>query len=311
MAFGHGSVWLAFRGASPGGSGAGVSPGQLVRVNARTLRVTARWPIVGSPVVLAVTRHFVWVAGDIYDGKPPAYDANRVQQFSLGGALVHTYGVNTPVGMAGQRDSAWVEYDGGGSGRAYLRQLHDGAAGTPVRLSAPENFGAPGNRQVVACRDGIYAASENLRTQWTYIDRFSPVLRTGAVRRTASARLHDIGNSVLGCGRHGGVLAITQSGGTLLQQLPSGGGALPAAVRLPEYSYGLGASGGAAWIGLNNNRATSTWIWQRDEGPLRRRDSATVPIDVILSVAAGGRLWTVGQDNRRANRWIITELAAG
>lgn len=308
IAFGHGSVWLAFRGAPPAGPGAGVSPGELVRVSARTLRVTARWPIVGSPVAIAVTRHFVWVAGDIYDGRPPAYDANHVQQFSLGGALVHTYDVNSPVGMVGQGDSAWVEYGGVGSDRTYLRRLHDGVASAPAKLSARDTFGAPGNRLVVACQDGVYAATANLRTQWTYVDRFSVAWRTGAVRRTGSARFHHIGNSVLGCGRRGGVLAITQSGGTLLRQLPFGGGTLPAAVRLPDYSYGLGAAGGAPWIGLNNYRVTSTWIWQRDDGPLRRLDAATVPVNVILSVAVGRWLWTAGQDNRHANRWIIVEL---
>lgn len=310
-AFGHGSLWLAFRGSPPPYPRGQTGQGQLVRINVATLRVTGHWPIIGSPIGLAVTRRYVWVAGDVFDGKPPAYGANQVQQFTVGGALVHSYSVPGPVALVGARDSAWVEYLGTGDHIA-VRRLHAGIEYHPIVLSAT---GAPGalDTLLAACPRGIYAMTVDDNRGQTLIDRIS------AGRRTRSVRLNDLGNSVLSCAPAGGAYLVVQVGAVdHLWRLAFGarGRHVVAVTRLPGYAFGLGSnSAGAPWIGLYNSdlpgasvHATGVRIWQLGARTLRPGRWVVVPVPDLLavSVAAGHTLWTVSDGP--ADRWDITEL---
>jgi hypothetical protein len=305
IAFGHGSLWLAFRAAPRQGPAGPADAGELFRIDARSLAVTARWPIVGSPVALAVTRRFVWVAGDAYDYRTPVWDANHVEQFTPAGALLHNYPLAAPTGLAGVGDAVWAEYGGGGTRHALIRDLHGGAEGRPLRLNGPGSLGTLRNIPVVACPDGVYATSAHYAGAGrTSIQRFA------AGHAAGIAWLAGIGDTSLACNPRGGVLAITDDGSAAVWRVPSGVMGLPQSARLPTYSYDLGTAGGAPWIGLNNNRVTATRIWRLAPATLRPGRPVTVPVNVILSVAAHRYLWTVGQDNSRPNRWIITKLMA-
>jgi hypothetical protein len=313
VAFGHGSVWLAFR----GGTTAPFPPGRalrgrLLRISAETLRVTASWPIVGSPVGLAVTSRYVWVAGDIFGGRPPAYDADHVQQFTVAGALVHSYRVPGPVALAGAGDAAWVEYGGQGNRHVAVQRLRAGGGGRPVRLSAAD---APGgyNTPLTACLGGVYAMSWDDNSGRTLIDRIA------AGQAAGSVRIGDLGNSVLSCAP-GGAYVVVQDGATdYLWHLgfTVRGGRVLAVVRLPGYTHGLGGSDGRPWLELDNAdvagasaSAAGTRIWQLGPRTLRPGPWVTLPAEVALSVAAGNRLWTVSPVNGPGDRWVITELAA-
>jgi hypothetical protein len=89
-----------------------------------------------------------------------------------------------------------------------------------------------------------------------------------------------------------------------------------AVVRLPGYTGGLGSSAGAPWLGMANASVTGaspdaagTRIWQLDADTLRPGPRAVVPVMAAWSVAAGNRLWTVGEVSDPGDRWVITELA--
>jgi hypothetical protein len=305
-------LWLAFRGGVSGPFPPGRAlPGRLLRISAATLRVTASWPIAGSPVGLAVTGRYVWVAGDIGDATPPAYDAGHVQQFTLGGTLVHLYSVPEPVALAGAGDSAWLEYGGQGDRHAAVRRLHAGAQGRPILLSAhdaPSGHVSP----LASCPGGVYAMSQNDTFGVTLVDRIA------GGRRAGSVRISDLGNSVLSCAP-GGAFLVVQDGATVhLWQIAYTvpGGRVAAVARLPGYVGGLGSSAGQPWLGRDtaglpgtNPAAPGTRIWQLSAGTLRPGPWVTVPVEVALSVATRNRLWTVSPANGSGSRWVITELA--
>lgn len=311
IAFGHDSLWLAFMTEPPPVPAGQANTGELLRIDARSLKVTARWQIVGSPVAVAVTRRFVWIAGDAYDGRTPVWDADHVEQFTLGGVLLNNYPVAKPVGLAVAKDSVWVEYGGGSTRRAMIRKLHDGAQGHPLWLNGPGAFGTLDNIPVVACADGVYATSAHYGGRGrTSIQRFV------AGRAQGTAWLDEIGDTSLSCAPGGGVLAITEDGSSAAWQLPGpwaappGGPAMPGRTVLPMYSYSLATAGGAPWIGMNNGLATATRIWRLDPGTLRPSRPVKIAVNVILSVARGRYLWTVGDDGSHGSRWIIDKLKA-
>jgi hypothetical protein len=306
MTSGHGSLWLAFR-AAPVASGAAPGPGELVRVDTQTFKVTARWPIVGSPEAVVVTDHYVWVAGDIFDGRPPAQNANHVQQFDLAGKLLHTYAIDSPTGMAGQGDSVWIEY-GKPSQLGYLAHLHDGLIDPPVRLGGTNTIDTLYGRSLIACPDGVYAASADAQGQGTYVDR------VGTGGPTAPVKLPASGLTVLGCGPNGGALAVTPDpdGTTVQQVFVDGPGPT---VTLPGFSRALGFDAGV-WIGLRVGDGSTTRVWRVDQSLLGRggtltiaTDGLTVPIDVIHAVMDGHTLWVLGSDPQQQNTW--TMIAVG
>jgi hypothetical protein len=295
MATGHGSLWLGF--AAPPAAGATPGPGELVRVDAQTLTVTAHWPIVGSPAALVVTDHYVWVAGDIFDGRPPAQNANRVQQFDLAGKPLHTYAVDGPTAMAAQGDSVWVVY---GPPSSHLVHLHDGIADTPLRLGGANEGGA-----LVVCSDGVYVASVDHQAEMTVVDHIV------SGKPAAQVKLPGLGLTVLGCGPHQGVLAVTPDpAATTVQQLFVDGRDVAQAKSLPGFSYAMGISDAGAWIGLRGGVGATTQIWLVDKGSLRQDRPLTIPVDVGLSVADNRTLWTVTADPQHPNAWIVIAIAA-
>jgi hypothetical protein len=315
-AFGHGSLWLAFGGGSSNYPPGRPLPGRLLRMSAATLRVTASWPIVGSPIGLTITRRYVWVAGDIGDGKLLPYDANHVQQFRLDGTLVHSYPVPFPVALAGTSagDAAWVEFLAGYK-HAAVRRLRSGTQqGRQVLLSAPDvpsGFATP----LAACDDGVYALSENDNSQRTHLDRIA----VDSGRMAGSVGIDDLGNSVLSCATRGAYLLIQDGTVDHLWRLAAGAhgrGYVLAKARLLGYTFGLGSSGGAPWVGLDASdvpgaspEAIGTRIWQLSARTLRPGPWIDVPVTMVsgASVATGRRLWTVGQVSA-PYRWTITEL---
>jgi hypothetical protein len=157
--------------------------------------------------------------------------------------------------------------------------------------------------------------SENDTADQTLIDRVA------AGRRAGSVRLGDLGNSVLSCALAGGAYVVIQDGATdhlwRLVFSARGGGRVVAVAGLPGYTHGLGSGGGAPWLGLDNSDATGasgdatgTRIWQLGPRTLRPGPWAAVLDRVAFSVAAGRRLWTVGQASGPGDRWVITELHA-
>jgi hypothetical protein len=308
MTSGHGSLWLAFRAAPIASPGATPGPGELVRVDTQTLKVTAQWPIVGSPEALVVTDHYVWVAGDIFDGRPPAQNANHVQQFDLAGKLLHTYAIDSPTGMAGQGDSVWIEY-GPPSHSGYLAHLHDGVIDPPVLLSGTNTIDSRNGRSLTVCPDGIYAATADDQGQATYVDR---VVTAGPA---APVKLPVQGLTVLGCGAGGGALAVTPDpNGTTVQQV-SVDGPRPA-VTLPGFSRALGFDAGELWIGLQGSEASTTRVWRADQSLLGRGgtltipgDSLTIPIDVVHAVMDEHTLWALGADPHQPNTWTMIAIA--
>src|SRR5262245_52198380 len=123
VAVGAGSLWLAF-GAGPELPG-GPQPGELIRLDATTLKPLGSWSIAGSPSAIAVTSTSVWVAGDPADARPVALGANQVVQYDLDGRVQHTYPVTVPLSLAADGESVWVQH-GAADNLAYLTRLHDG-----------------------------------------------------------------------------------------------------------------------------------------------------------------------------------------
>jgi hypothetical protein len=302
VAYGHGSLWLAFSGDPQ------QVPGRLVRISAPGLRVTGSWPVPGSPSTLAVGRRYVWVGGDFGGGYRPAYLADRVQQFTLGGALVHSYRVGDPVGLAAAGDSAWIEYDNPRHEKVAVRRLADGTEDKPVPVTFGITLGPSlYNSTLATCPDGVYAASISARSGATAIDRIT------RGRRDGTAVIGDSGNTVLSCAGGSGVLSVIQDAATVWLRLATFGRTVRVrkVARLPGFAHGLGADSGAEWIELDNYHVTSTRIWLIGARSFLPGPAAPVVPAVALAVPAGNRLWVIAHDNRHPDRWLITGLAGG
>jgi hypothetical protein len=303
VASGHGSLWLAFRAGPVASADIPPGPGELVRLDASTLAVTARWPIVGSPIALVVTDRYVWVAGDVFDARPPASNANRVQQFDLTGTLLHTYTVDSPHAMvAAGGDAVWAQY--GPSSAMRLARLHDGVADAPLPLDGDFALDPAHGRPLLTCPDAVYSAVGDSVGQTTWVTRVVAGAAAGTVR------LRQLSIPTLLCRPGGGVLVVAPNppSGTTGYEVFAG----PAAPRLigslPPYARALGASGDQVWAAVGT-RPGSTRIWLADDGSLADASSPiTLPLDVVL-VATGDRtLWTVSSDPARPGATAIVAL---
>jgi hypothetical protein len=299
-AYGHGSLWLAFSGAAP------QAPGRLVRVSVPGLRVTGSWPVPGSPSTMAVGRRYVWVGGDFGGSHQPAYLADRVQQFTLGGALVHSYRVGEPAGLVADGGSAWIEYTRPGREQVAARRLADGSEDRPVPMTFGITLGPSlYNSPLATCPDGVYAASISTRSGATAIDRITRGQRAG------TAVIGDSGNTVLSCAREGGVLSVIQDAATVWLRLATFGrtARVRPVAHLPGFAHGLGTDSGAEWTGLDNYDVTSTRIWLLDARSFLPGPAASIAPAAALAVPAGNVLWVIAHDDRHPGRWLITGLA--
>jgi hypothetical protein len=304
MAVGQGSVWLGFAAPPIQSPGDSPGPGELVRLDAQSLKVTDHWSIAGSPEALVVTDHYVWVAGTAFDGRPPALDANHVQQFDLHGKLLHNYPVDTPTLLAAQGDSVWVEY-GSPNVPAYLGHLHDGVADTPLRLGGANTM-HPVQGGLVACPDGVYAASADESARSTVVDRVA------GGRSEAQVKLPVLGLTALGCGSGQGVIAVTPDpSGTDVRQLFVDGRDQGRTLDAAGLSRALGYSAAGLWLGQADTAGTGTRVWIVDRGALSQGGPLTVPGDVPLAAADDRTLWTLGSDPRGSTTsWTVTAVAA-
>jgi hypothetical protein len=293
MTYGHGSLWAADL-AIPIGPQSPPGPGELFRIDPRSLTVTAHWAAVGSPVAIVVTDHYVWVAGgagDIRDHRPPAWGASHVQQFDLSGTLLHTYAVDTPVAMAGDGDTVWIEY-GHPGGAGYLGHLHDGVADPPVQLGgSASTLGQNAPTLLVRCADGVYAVSVNEQLGSAFVDRVV------AGRPAARVTLPLQGRPQLGCGPGQGVMMITaNAASSLAQQVLVGAEAAGPSVALPGQSGALGTADNGVWIGrfvLLSDPQGTTEISLLDKNFLPRSGTLLMPGEVEASATDGVTLWVI------------------
>jgi hypothetical protein len=300
VAVGANSVWIALRANPIAHTGDQPGPGELVRLDARTLARQASWPVVGSPIAIAVSQHYVWVAGDIFDGRPPAQGANHVQQFDLAGHLMHTYDITNPSALAVQGDAAWVEYQYPGNAVASVARLHDGVTDPPVRLGGANVL----SRQIlVACGEWLYAVSQSDTA--TFIDRISADQSGGRVE------LPDGGSTQLGCDGGSDVLAVTTvvdqgSGGPSIQWPGFGTGPRRPAVALPNFTLFFGSTGPMLWL-AHQQSDTSFLGSATDLSTLATSGGIRVP-DQGVSVVIGQTLWTVAPDTTQSGTWIVTAV---
>jgi hypothetical protein len=285
IAYGNGSVWLAF-GAPTGNA----SPGELVRLDDR-LKVTARWAVPGSPDALAVTESAVWVGGGHGNSATPAVGADQVQQFDLDGHLRHTYPVEHPVAMVAQDDSVWVA---SGAKQADLVHLHDGVADPPIMLHDVVPSRA---RSMVACADGLYMV----------IGYTGSVLQVENGRPVSEWGISTDQDAEIGCGAHGGVLVVytlprRQLTG-ILASLWYGPPDMELA-SLPIGARSLGFSGTTVWLYRDGD------LWTIDADSLRV-STAIRPgsVEVAVSVTHGRSLWVVSPDQATRDGWVVTQIA--
>src|SRR5262245_19417403 len=219
MALGAGDLWLAGA-ATPIPAGGQPGAGRLFRFDGRTAARKAEWPIAGSPIALVVTAQHVWVASSVGDGRPPARDANLVQQFTLDGTLLRSYPFVDPFGLVAVGDEVWVEYGSPGD-KANLSRLHDGIADPPLTLTGanPGSPNAGGGWPLIACPDGhLYAATADGSGQTLSINRVA-ISATGAGSVTETFDLPQLGLTVLACRDRGGAVAEGQHGQPELRKI--------------------------------------------------------------------------------------------
>jgi hypothetical protein len=293
-AFGQGSLWVALR-SLPVPQGVAPGPGEVLRVDPRSLAVTAHWSAAGWPAAIVVTDHYVWVAGNNVLGQFPLPGDNTVQQFDLSGTLLHTYPVSGPVAMAGDGDTVWVESRWLESNDplqpGYLDHLHDGVSDQPVQLGGEAGtFGLDEPVQVVVCADGVYALSGNVQGDRAFVDR------VGAGRPATRVSVPLAGYPQLGCGPGQGVLMVATDTTTSSAQQLLGAQTVGPLVALPDYSRLIGTTDTGVWIGRSNldNNPPSTQVSLIDKNFVLRSDTLTVLGGFPTCFATdGATLWTV------------------
>jgi hypothetical protein len=314
MAVGDGSLFAAFT-PQPNSP---QSPGEMVRINAQTMAVTARWPIAAHAVAVAVTSSYVWVASDdgaVTLGQPSTVGANEVQQFDLNGNLQYTYPVNVPVGLAPDGDTVWVLFGPtpGYVAHALLGHLHNGVVDPPTGLSGGSDpTDSRIGRPLVVCPDGVYVGTYGASPTALVIDHIvnGQIVEHGSPPTTYVS-------PVLTCGKARGVLIVGSSDGVdpPFTWWPMFLGITTAnlpVLRLPDSARPISAS--------------STVVWLQGNGGYSALDKDLNPIDTPItldaagistpfsgyftSVAPGGdNLWVVACSDAPANVCIVVDLA--
>jgi hypothetical protein len=236
----HGSLWMIKPGPHIRVAGTvRVGPGELERIDERSSAVVARWTVVALPVAIAVTDRYVWVAGNPVTA-PGADPPATVEQFDLAGGLVHTYSITFPVALAADRDGVWVE-----SGTSSARRLHDGVADPPLTLSASALPGSIGPT-MVACRDGLYVATQDTTTLDAYVDHFGAFGSGGE----GSHHVLSFGANlapVLACAPGGGVMIVGGPGQTsMVRHWTSNDGSVTS--RPVAVGSAIGTDGTGVWV---------------------------------------------------------------
>jgi hypothetical protein len=166
MSVSPGVVWLGTQGVTQGAAGT------LLRVDAASVRTTASWAVGGDPVAVAAAGAFVWVANGPGAGSSPLPGQNTVEQFdAASGALVHTYGVADPRGLAANPTSALVMSANADqqtaihlltSGNEQLVTTVPGTLNAPVSSLSPEVAVTSCSGQVFLALTNLYASSSTV-----------------------------------------------------------------------------------------------------------------------------------------------------
>jgi len=295
IAVGEGSLWLAYRAdfEKPG-----PLPGELVRLDLASLNVVSTWPIVGSPSSVVVTPAGVWVAGDIFDGKVDVLGSNTVQEFAFDGTLRHTYNISNPFELAADPvdRSVWVRHGRADAG-VTVTNLNDGVAKPATPLVGSNPMGGPA---IVACPDGIYAASQDHEAQLTRVQRF------GGNRVSSEAIVDGTGFVSLACAENGVSLAVTSQSAAVYQLDIGGRGSTKVLDRLPA-SQVLAASPSLMWLHTVQSSGESRF-WALDPGRALTGVGVDVPAELTAAVAEGGTAWAIGFDVRRPGETIIAVI---
>ena len=296
IAVGEGSLWLAYR---ANFEKPGPVPGELVRLDLASLNVVSRWPIVSSPSSVVVTSAGVWVAGDIFDGKVDVLGPDTVQEFTLDGTLRRTYDIVSPFELAADPTdgSVWVRHGRPTDEGTYVSNLNEGVAKPITPLSGANPLGGPA---IVACPDGIYAASQNFEASSTRVQRF------GGNRVASEAIVDGTGFVSLACAETGVNLAVTSQSAAVYRLDFGGGSPTKLLDRLPT-SQVLAVSSGLMWLDTVQPTGDSR-VWALDPRQVLIGVGVDVPAGLTSAAAEGGTVWAIGFDTRRPGETIIAVI---
>jgi RNA polymerase sigma-70 factor (ECF subfamily) len=311
MAVGDGSVFAAFA-PSPNPN---EFPGEMVRIDSQTLEVMALWPITAHAVAVVVTSSYVWVASGNAgpsSGELSPLAPNEVQQFDLNGTPLHTYPMNSPVGLAADGDTVWVLYGPrfGLDAHAFLGHLHDGVADPPTTLSGGTDPTGM-RRPLVVCSDGVYAGTYGSASTALVVDH----IQKGRIVDHVSPPPGTVNTvSVLTCGRSRGVLLVASGGmpATTGWQLFDGTTAVDPAMTLANSSLPISASSSIVWLRGDDGYSAIDKSLDLIDTPISPGAVGVSPpySGYLTSVAAGGDdLWVLTCSYPPTNMCLVVDLA--
>jgi hypothetical protein len=183
MAVTNGDVWLATQGATAGASG------MLFRVDSATALTTANWSVGGTPVAVAASGDFVWVANGSGSTSVTSPGHDTVEQFDAAtGALVHLYQVSDPQGLVANPTSAMV-VAANSAQETTISLLSDGATKAvttlPGVLSPPVSSLSP-EVAVSVCSGRVFLALTRVVPGASNVTIYSLPPEGGSVRKVVT-----------------------------------------------------------------------------------------------------------------------------